>query len=61
MLYPVLMGCYHINLSRLLAATVEQNHDDKGIIWPLAIAPYHIYLCPLYREGSGVSEVAESL
>jgi len=44
-----------------LAAAVEQNHDDKGIIWPLTIAPYHIYLCPLHREGTKVSEVAESL
>jgi prolyl-tRNA synthetase len=58
---PIVMGCYGIGLGRLLAATIEQNHDDKGIIWPLAIAPYHIYLCPLYREGSKVSEVAEKL
>jgi len=58
---PVVMGCYGIGLGRLLAAAVEQNHDDKGIIWPLPIAPYHIYLCPLYREDSKVSEVAENL
>ena len=59
--HPVIMGCYGIGLGRLLAATVEHSHDDKGIIWPLSIAPYHIYLCPLYREGSKVSEVAENL
>ncbi len=58
---PVIMGCYGLGLGRLLAAAIEQNHDDKGIIWPLAIAPYHIYLCPLYREGSEVSEIAEKL
>ncbi|MCL0091656.1 proline--tRNA ligase [Dehalococcoidales bacterium] len=58
---PIVMGCYGIGLGRLLAAAIEQNHDDKGIIWPLPIAPYHIYLCPLYREGSKVSEVAENL
>jgi len=59
--HPIVMGCYGIGLGRLLAAAIEQSHDDKGIIWPLAIAPYHIYLCPLYREGSRVSEVAENL
>jgi len=59
--HPIVMGCYGLGPSRLLAAAVEQNHDDKGIIWPAAIAPYHIYLCPLYRENSKVSEVAEKL
>jgi len=59
--HPIIMGCYGMGLSRLMAAAVEQNHDDKGIIWPLPIAPYHVYLCPLYREGSKVAEVAEKL
>jgi len=58
---PIVMGCYGIGFGRLLAAAVEQNHDEKGIVWPLTIAPYHIYLCPLYREGTKVSEVAEKL
>jgi len=39
----------------------EQNHDDKGIIWPLSIAPYHVYLCPLYSENPQVATVAEKL
>jgi len=59
--HPIVMGCYGIGLGRLLAAAIEQSHDDKGIIWPMPIAPYHIYLCPLYREGSKVSEVVENL
>ncbi|GAJ04967.1 unnamed protein product, partial [marine sediment metagenome] len=59
--HPIVMGCYGIGLGRLLAAAIEQYHDDKGIIWPMPIAPYHIYLCPLYREDSKVSEVAENL
>jgi len=59
--HPIVMGSYGIGLGRLLAAAIEQNHDDKGIIWPLAIAPYHIYLCPLYREDSKASDVAEKL
>lgn len=58
---PIVMGCYGIGLGRLLAAAVEQNHDDKGIIWPLPIAPYHIYLCPLYLESPQVAATAENL
>ncbi len=53
---PIMMGCYGIGLGRLLAAAVEQNHDDRGIIWPIAIAPYHIYLCVLSIENSEVSQ-----
>jgi prolyl-tRNA synthetase len=59
--HPITMGCYGIGLGRLLAAAVEQSHDDRGIIWPLPIAPYHVYLCPLYREGSEVQNIAENL
>jgi prolyl-tRNA synthetase len=59
--HPMVMGCYGIGLGRLMAATIEQNHDDKGIIWPMSVAPYQVYLCPLYREGSKVDEVAERL
>ena len=57
----IIMGCYGLGVSRLMAAAVEQNHDDKGIIWPVSIAPYQVYLCPLYREGTKVAEVAEKL
>jgi prolyl-tRNA synthetase len=59
--HPIIMGCYGLGPSRLLASAVEQNHDDKGIIWPVTIAPYQVYLCPLYREDSKVAEVAEKL
>jgi prolyl-tRNA synthetase len=58
---PIVMGCYGIGLGRLLAAAIEQSHDDKGIIWPMSIAPYHIYLCPLYMENSEVATAAEAL
>lgn len=58
---PIIMGCYGVGPSRLLAAIVEHHHDDKGIIWPPAIAPYQIHICPLYREGSKVAEVTEKL
>jgi prolyl-tRNA synthetase len=58
---PMVMGCYGLGLSRLMAAVVELNHDDRGIIWPLSVAPYHVYLCPLYKEGSPVADVAAKL
>jgi prolyl-tRNA synthetase len=58
---PTIMGCYGIGLGRLLAAAIEQHHDDKGIIWPVPIAPYHVYLCPLYRDGTKVEETVEKL
>jgi prolyl-tRNA synthetase len=60
-LKPMVMGCYGLGPGRLMAAAVEQHHDDKGIIWPVAVAPYHVYLCALYREGSHVSEVADKI
>jgi len=59
--HPMIMGCYGIGLGRLLAAAIEKNHDDKGIIWPAAIAPYQVYLCPLYRDGTNVSDTAAKL
>jgi len=59
--HPIVMGCYGIGLGRLLAAAVEQNHDDKGIIWPRQIAPYQIYLCPLYLDSPEVAVTAEKL
>jgi prolyl-tRNA synthetase len=59
--HSIIMGCYGIGLDRLLAAAIEQNHDDNGIIWPMSIAPYHIYLCPLYLENQKVADTAEKL
>ncbi len=59
--HPIIMGCYGIGLDRLLAAAIEQNHDDKGIIWPTSIAPYQVYLCPISMENQKVTDAAESL
>jgi prolyl-tRNA synthetase len=47
---PVVMGCYGIGVSRLVATAVEQNHDADGIRWPMAIAPYHVILTPIGKE-----------
>jgi len=58
---PIVMGTYGIGLGRLLAAAIEQNHDDKGIIWPLSIAPYQVYLCPLRLENTDVAETTEKV
>ncbi len=58
---PIMMGCYGIGLSRLLAAAVEQNHDERGIIWPLPIAPYHTHICALDMENAQVVSAAEAL
>jgi prolyl-tRNA synthetase len=55
------MGCYGIGLGRLMAAAVEQNHDEKGIIWPASIAPYQVHICPLRLEESTISETAEKI
>ena len=58
---PIIMGSYGIGLGRLLAAIVEQSHDDKGIIWPLSVAPYQAYLCPLLLDNPVVATAAEKV
>jgi len=57
---PLVMGCYGIGVSRLMAAAIEQHHDDDGIIWPMSIAPYQVILTPLGKEA-GPLQAAESL
>ena len=56
---PAYMGCYGIGVSRIAAAIVEQNHDEKGIIWPAAVAPYHVHLIGLNLEDAEVRKAAE--
>ncbi len=57
----IVMGCYGIGVGRLLAAAVEQNHDDQGIIWTPPIAPYQVYLCALGMDKPEVAALAERL
>jgi len=57
---PVIMGCYGIGLSRLLAAIVEHNYDDKGIIWPEEIAPFKFHLIQI-ESSKRVKQAAEKL
>ena len=58
---PIEMGCYGIGISRLVAATVEQNHDDNGIIWPLSIAPFQVLLLPINYNDEATGEAADLL
>ena len=46
-----IMGCYGIGVSRTAAAAIEQNHDDRGIIWPIPIAPFHVHLLPVTKSA----------
>jgi len=54
------MGCYGIGVSRVSAASVEQNHDAKGIKWPIPIAPFHVTLLPL-SQSQPVTQLADTL
>jgi prolyl-tRNA synthetase len=57
----VIMGCYGIGVSRTLSACVEMSHDDNGIIWPAAIAPYHAQIIVIKPKEPGVMEEANTL
>ena len=58
----LVMGCYGIGVTRVIAAAIEQNHDGKGIVWPMAIAPFHAVLLPMNMHKSvRLREVAEKL
>ncbi len=56
------MGCYGIGVSRIVAAAIEQNHDERGIIWPAAMAPFQLAIVPLnMHKSAAVAEAAETL
>ncbi len=58
----MVMGCYGIGVTRLLGAAIEQNHDERGIIWPMAMAPYEVALCPIgYDRSDEVRRAADEL
>ncbi|AMA72703.1 MULTISPECIES: proline--tRNA ligase [Aneurinibacillus] len=58
---PMIMGCYGIGISRMVAACVEQNHDENGIIWPWSLAPYHIHVVPVNVKNEEQKQLAESI
>ena len=58
---PIVMGCYGIGVTRTMAAIIEQHHDDNGIIWPMAVAPYHVMICLLNKDDEAQNALAESI
>lgn len=58
---PMIMGCYGLGIGRTIAAAVEQNHDEAGIIWPLPLAPYAVEVLSLNPDNPQVNQVAEEL
>jgi prolyl-tRNA synthetase len=59
---PMEMGCYGIGITRVVAAAIEQNHDEKGIIWPDPMAPFAVAIIPLgYQKSEAVKDAAEKL
>ena len=59
---PMLMGCYGIGVTRLLGAAIEQGHDEKGILWPISMAPFELVICPVgYDKSELVRQAADDL
>jgi prolyl-tRNA synthetase len=57
----IVMGCYGIGVGRTVAAAIEQNHDENGIIWPFPIAPFHVLVLPVNMTDSRMVETAEKI
>jgi prolyl-tRNA synthetase len=59
---PMIMGCYGIGVTRILGAAIEQNHDERGIVWPEALAPFTVVICPIgYDRSEAVRAQADAL
>lgn len=56
-----IMGCYGIGIGRALASVAEESHDENGLIWPMSIAPWQVYLCGIRMDDEKVKEKAEKL
>ena len=59
--HPMVMGCYGIGVTRTVAASIEQNHDEDGIIWPINIAPYEAFIVPFNTKDEEVMKAAKEL
>jgi len=57
----MVMGCYGIGVGRTVAAAIEQNHDENGIIWPIPMAPYHVIITPVNVKDEGIKKISEDL
>jgi prolyl-tRNA synthetase len=60
-LHPAIMGCYGIGVNRIIAALIETNHDESGILWPMSLAPYELLLVPLNVNQQDVMDLANRL
>jgi len=58
--HPIIMGCYGIGVGRTAAAAIEQNHDDKGIIWPVPLAPFQVIIIPVNYSKENLKEACET-
>ncbi|KMJ58670.1 prolyl-tRNA synthetase [Bacillus sp. LL01] len=58
---PMIMGCYGIGVSRVLAAIVEQYHDENGIVWPQAVTPYDVHVIPVNIKNEAQASLAEEI
>ena len=58
---PFIMGCYGIGVTRTVASIIEQHHDENGIVWPLAVAPYHVSVIPVNVKDENQLEAANQL
>lgn len=58
---PMVMGCYGIGVNRTMAAIIEQNYDENGIIWPISVAPYHVIIIPVNTTDSTQMDAAEKI
>ncbi len=59
---PMVMGCYGIGVTRLLGAAIEQGHDEKGILWPISMAPFELVICPVgYHKSEMVRQATDEL
>jgi len=59
---PMMMGCYGIGVTRLLGAAIEQGHDERGIIWPISMAPFEVVICPMgYDKSEAVKTASDQL
>lgn len=56
-----IMGCYGIGVGRAIASIVEEKGDEKGIVWPMTVAPWHVHFCPLRLDDENVSAVSDEL
>ena len=56
------MGCYGIGITRVVAAAIEQNNDDRGIVWPDSLAPFQLAICPInYHKSDAVRQAADNI